>query len=87
MDIYIKWLTPSASIMNAFNLRVKIPRIYWYFCYNILTIKSGAEITATQFRSRDDIYEVIYTKREAFKLFKIAKLDANDFYLEEKGGK
>ena len=30
-----------------------------------------------------DIYESIYTKREAFQLFKIAKLDANDFYLEE----
>ena len=31
----------------------------------------------------DDIYEVIYTKREAFKLFKKAKDYANNLYLEE----
>jgi len=31
-----------------------------------------------------DIYDIIYTKKEAFKLFKKAKIDANDIYKESK---
>jgi len=30
-----------------------------------------------------DIYDIIYTKKQAFKLFEKAKIYANDFYKEE----
>jgi predicted CopG family antitoxin len=34
--------------------------------------------------SFSDIYEHIYTKKEALKLFNVAKLDADDIYLERR---